>query len=368
MAAHSSQYGIGNGEMSPLKHKLCLILLSVAAIAGLLVTVSCSRSPGGDVAATVDGEKIYRADVERYFQNQTAGSNQPLSPEQATGLRLSILDNLIDNQVLMHRAGKLGLIATDDEVDRRLKEIKSPYSDEEFQKRLQERNLTLDDVKREIRRSLTAEKVVNREVTSRINIGEQDITAYYNQHKAEFNLIEPRYHLAHILVTTTPGPQGRDPNKAQNDIEARKKIGDVFVKLQAGSEFSTLAMTYSEDAATASNGGDLGIVPESALKQTDAETREDVLRLKPGQYTPVLPVSHTGGRQVAGYQIVKLISVEPAGLRDLSDQRVQQDIRQQLQDRREQLLKTAYFEVMRNGAKIHNYYAQQVLADNGVAH
>jgi peptidyl-prolyl cis-trans isomerase SurA len=351
-----------------LTNNLRARLLLAVAVAGTSFTISCSKSPGGGVAASVDGEKIYRVDVERYFQNQTAGSNQPLSQEQATGLRLSILDNLIDNQILMHRAGKLGLLATDDEVERRLKEIKSPYSDAEFLKRLQERNLSLDDVKREIRRSLTAEKVVNREVTSRINISQQDIAAYYNQHKAEFNLIEPRYHLAHILVTTSPGPQGRDPNKAQNEGDARKKIGDVFTKLQAGAEFSTLAMTYSEDAATAANGGDLGIVPESALKQTDAETRDDVLKLKPGQYTPVLAVGNSGGRQTAGYQIVKLISVEPAGLRDLSDQRVQQDIRQQLQDRREQLLKTAYFEVMRDQAKIQNYYAQQVLAENGAGH
>jgi peptidyl-prolyl cis-trans isomerase SurA len=109
-------------------------------------------------------------------------------------------------------------------------------------------------------------------------------------------------------------------------------------------------------------------VPESALKQTDAATREDVMKLQPGQYTPVLPVGNPAAHQVAGFQIVKLISVEPAGLRELSDQRVQQDIRQQLQDRREQLLKTAYFEVMRNQAKIQNYYAQEVLAANGGGH
>src|SRR5581483_8939781 len=190
-----------SGQKSPLK------LLLPVALAVSLLTTSCSlKGPGSDVAATVDGEKIYTADVERYFQNQTAGSNQPLSEEQATGLRLSILENLIDNQILMHRAGKLGLLATEDEVERRLKEMKTPYSDQDFAKQLQQRNLTLDDVKREIRRSLTAEKVINREVTSKINITQQDITAYYNQHRAEFNLIEPRYHLAHIMVTATPDP------------------------------------------------------------------------------------------------------------------------------------------------------------------
>jgi peptidyl-prolyl cis-trans isomerase SurA len=349
---------------SPDNRSLLLLALAWAALSG-----ACAlKTPGGDVAAIVDGEKIYRADVERYFQNQTAGSSQPLSDEQATGLRLSILENLIDNQILMHQAGKLGLVATDDEVERRLKEIKSPYSDPDFTRSLQERNLTLDDVKREIRRSLTADKVVNREVTSKIAISEQDIAAYYNAHKAEFNLIEPRYHLARIMVTTSADAEGRDPNKARNAVEARKKIDDVFERLQAGDEFSTLAMTYSEDNTSSANGGDIGIVPESALKQTDAATRDDILKLKPGQFTPVIPLGNPATRQISGFQIVKLISVEPAGLRELSDQRVQQDIRKQLEERREQLLKTAYFEVMRDRAKIENYYAQQVLAADGAGH
>ena len=329
--------------------------------------ISCAKSPGGDVAATVDGEKIYRGDVEKYFQNQTSGSNQPLSDEQATGLRLSILENLIENQILMHRAGKLGLLATDEEVDRRLKEIRSPYTAQEFTQRLEERKLSLDDVRHEIRRSLTAEKVVNKEITSKINITDQDIADYYNSHKSEFNLIEPRYHLAHILVTTSPDPQGRDPNKARNEPDARKKIDSVLARLQAGEDFSSLASTYSEDNATSANSGDIGIVPESSLKQTDVTTRDDVMKLKPGQYTPVIPLANPASRQIAAFQIVKLISVEPAGLRELSDQHVKQEIRQQLQDRREQLLKTAYYEVMRDQAKIDNYYARQVLA-GGAGH
>jgi peptidyl-prolyl cis-trans isomerase SurA len=332
------------------------------------LTASCGlKTPGNDIAATVDGEKIYRADVERYFQNQTAGSNQPLSDEQATGLRLSIVENLIENQILMHRAGKLGLLATDDEVERRLKEIRSPYTDQEFTQRLQERKLSLDDIKREIRRSLTAEKVVNKEITSKINITDQDIADYYSEHKSEFNLIEPKYHLAHISVTTSPDPQGRDPNKARNEADARKKIDSVLARLQAGEDFSSLAATYSEDTATSANGGDIGIVPESALKQTDVATRESVMKLKPGQYTPVIPLASPTGRQIAAFQIVKLISIEPAGLRDISDQHVKQEIRQKLQDRREQLLKTAYYDVMRDRAKIENYYAQQVLNAGGAA-
>ncbi len=344
-----------------------LVLLLALAIATL--AASCGFKPSGDdVAASVDGQKIYRADVEKYFQNQTAGSPQPLSDEQAASLRLSILRELIENEILMHRAAKLGLLATDDEVDRKLNEIKSPYGTEEFTRKLQERKFSLDDFKRDIRRTLTADKVLHKEITSKINVSPQDITGYYNQHRAEFNLIEPRYHLAHIMVTAAPDPQGHDSgNKARNEAEARKKIQTALTRLEAGEDFSTVAMTYSEDNATAGNGGDIGIAPESALKQTDAATRESVMKLKPGQYSPIITLGNPAARQVAGFQIVKLIAFEPAGQRDLSDPRVEQEIRTQLQDRREQLLKAAYYEVMRDQAKIENYFAQHVLNTTGAA-
>lgn len=343
----------------------CTLRRSV--VAGVLLTaavlIGCGLKPSGDdVAAVVDGQKIYRADLEKYFRNQTAGSNQPLSDEQATSLRLGILRELIENEILMHRAEKLGLLATDDEVERKLNEIKSPYSPEQFNQRLQERKISLDDFKRDIKRGLTADKVIHKEVTSKINVTPQDIATYYNQHKAEFNLIEPRYHLAHILVTTSPQTQGQEiSNKAHNEAEARKKVQIVLTRLEAGEDFASIAMTYSEDSSTAQNGGDLGIIPESALKQTDPATRENILKLKPGQYTSVIPLGAPASKQVAAFRIVKLIAMEPAGQRDLTDPRVEQEIRTQLQDHREQLLKTAYYEVMRDEAKVENFYAEKVL-------
>src|ERR1044071_4964818 len=124
-------------------------------------------------------------------------------------------------------------------------------------------------------------------------------------------------------------------------------------------------MSFSECTSAALNGGDLGILPGQSLKQTDPATREAVMKLKAGQYTPVISVQNPATKQVGAFRIVKLIAMEPSGQRDLSDPRVEQEIRTQLQDRREQLLKAAYYEVMRDQAKVENYYAEKVLASNG---
>jgi peptidyl-prolyl cis-trans isomerase SurA len=321
-----------------------------------------SKSSGDDVAATVDGRKIFNADVQKYYDNQTAGSEQQPVGEQATSLRLSILRELIDNEILMHRAEKLGLMATDEEVERKLSELKSPYTNEQFDARLKEKKISVDDFKRDLRRSLTVDKVLNKEVTSKINVSDQDVTDYYNAHKAEFNLIEPQYHLAQIWVTTTPSPVHNLKNdKAQNEAEARKKIQTMANHLESGDDFGTLAMNYSEDTVTSANGGDLGFTPESSLRNTDPATRDTVSKLKPGQYSPIIPVMNPMSKQVVGFRIVKLLAREPAGQRELADPRVQQAIRSQLRDRREQLLKAAYYEVLRDQAKVENNLAQKVL-------
>jgi peptidyl-prolyl cis-trans isomerase SurA len=347
-----------------------LFLTVPLAVPLLAVSLGCgTKMAGDDVAATVDGRKITRADLEKYYENQTAGSPQQPSGEQATSLHLSILHQLVDFEILMRRAEKLGLLATDDEVERKLNEIKSPYTKEQFDARLKEKKLTLDDFKRDLRRQLTVDKVLNKEVTSKINVTDQDIANYYNAHKSEFNLVEPQYHLAQIFVTTAPNPQIHNlkNDKAQNEADARKKIQMIVNRLDSGDDFGTLAMEYSEDTETSGNGGDLGFTPESALKNTDPVTRDAVTKLKPGQYTTVITVINPMTKQLVGFRIVKLIAKESAGQRELSDPRVQEAIRSQLRDRREQLLKAAYYEVLRDQAKVQNYYAEKVLEGNGTA-
>jgi len=349
-------------------HRIVHFVWAAGLTSAVLFSIGCgTRKPGDDVAAAVDGRKIYRADIEKYYQNQTAGSDQQPVGEQATSLRLSLLNQLIDNEILMRRAEKLGLLATDDEVERKLNEIKSPYTKEEFDVRLKDKNITLDDFKRDLRRSLTVDKVLNKEVTSKINITDQDVTNYYKEHKAEFNVIEPQYHLAQIVVTTAPGQVHNLKNdKAQNEADAHKKIQMLLNRLESGDDFGTLAMNYSEDNDTAGNGGDEGFTPESSLKNMDPLTREAVSRLKPGEDSPIIPVVNPMNKQVLGYRIVKLMAKEPAGQRELANPQVQQAIRSQLRDRREQLLKGAYYDVLRDEAKVKNYYAQQILDSNGI--
>jgi peptidyl-prolyl cis-trans isomerase SurA len=108
----------------------------------------------------------------------------------------------------------------------------------------------------------------------------------------------------------------------------------------------------------------VGFIPESSLKG-DKNAYESIAKLKPGQYSTVLVVGDPNSHQVFGYRVVRLISKEAAGQRELQDPRVQQAVREQLRDRREQLLKAAYYEVIRDEAKVENFFAEDILKKTG---
>jgi peptidyl-prolyl cis-trans isomerase SurA len=269
------------------------------------------------------------------------------------------LDELINNEILLERASKMNLIASDAEVEDKFTESKSPYTEEEFQKKLRDTGLTVEDLKSDIRRQLSVQKLLNREVIAKISITDQDVTDFYNKNRAQFNVAEPQYHIAQIVVTPHPDPstRNRKNDKAATDVEAKRKVGILEQKLAAGADFSQLAMDYSEDS-TATTGGDLGFVPESALNRSDPALKKIVLAMKPGEVTQ--PIAIQGG-----YRILKMIAKEPAGQRVLSDPQVQQSIRDMMRNRKEQLLRSAYMIEARDEAHVTNYLARQILESAG---
>jgi len=354
-------------RFAPLSLIRLRAFLPVFPLIALAVLFGCkSKESAADAAARVNGKMILRSEVEKYYRNQTSGAPQEPAGEQAASLRLNILGRLIDDEIMMQRAEKLGLLATDEEVDAKFNEFKAGFTREEFEQRLKTRSITPDDFKRDLRRSITTDKVLNKEIVSRIAISDADISSYYKEHKAEFNLIEPQHHLAQIVVTTQPDPQvnNRKNSKAQNEAEARRKVQELMNRLESGEDFATLAMNYSEQPETAGNGGDMGFFPESQLR-SDPQAHALISKLKAGQTSMIEVYDPPRSRRLAGFRIVKLISRELAGQRVLQDPRVQQHIRQQLRDRREQLLKAAYLETLRNEARVENYYAQQILKNAG---
>ena len=328
----------------------------------LTMAAGCQKQsqPSEGVWAVVNGKDITRAEVDKYYHTQlNPGAPEP-SQDEALSLMLNILDELINKQILLQRAKKLGLEAADGEVEDKFTEFKSPYTEDEFQRQLKARGYTVGDLRSDIRQQISIQKVINREVVAKIAVTDQDVQDFYNQNRAQFNVAEPQYRLAQIVVTPRKDPQlrNRKNDDATTDAEAKRKVAALAQQLNGGADFAQVAMDYSEDPASSASGGDLGYVPESSLSQSDPALKKAVLALKPGQTSGVIVLRDS-------YRILKLVGKEAPGQRQLSDPSVQQSIRDNIHNRKEQLLRAAYLAIVRSDSKITNNLAQQVVESAG---
>jgi len=315
-----------------------------------------------DVWAVVNGVEIKRDEVEKYYHSRFNPEAQETSPEEVLSGKLNVVEQLINNEILLERAKKQNLEASDGEVEDKFTELKSPYTEEEFQKKLKDGGMTVDDLKRDLRRQLSIQKLLNREVAAKITITDQDVTDFYNSNRNQFNVAEAQYRISQIVITPRKDPQvrNRKNDDATNDAEAQRKAKMLQDKLNSGADFAQLAMDYSEDPNTAATGGDLGYIPESSLNapQTDPMLKKAVVGLKPGQVSPPIQLRDS-------IRILKLVAREAAGQRGVNDPQVQQMIRDTLRNRKEQLLRNAYLAVARDEARVTNYLAQQVIEAAG---
>ena len=327
---------------------------TLAAVTALSIC-GCKRATPDNVAATVNGRAITYTDLDKKYQSTFMSSTERPSDDQMAIQKLEVLRTLVDNEIMLQRAEKLGLMATDADVESKFAELKAPYTQEEFQRQLASTKMTVEDMKVQLKRDLSVQKLFNKEITSHISISDRDVTDFYNTNKISFNFPEPQIHLAQILVTPNPDPNVRNlkSDKAQNEEQARKKIEMLVTRMRQGEDYAHLAQNFSEDATSAPNGGDLGFVPESALEKANPELRKAIQSASPGQVTGIV-------RTAEGYRVFKVYSKEPAGQRELTDPRVQQNIRETLLNRKDQLLRAAYYEVARNDAKVVNYLALSI--------
>jgi peptidyl-prolyl cis-trans isomerase SurA len=336
----------------------------VVFLAGLATSsqLSCTHEARAGVAAEVNGYAITTAYLDRIYQTQYPEPIAESNEDQVLAQRLDLLSRLITTEIMWQRAEKLGITATDADIDTEVNKSRAPYTKDEFDKKLAERHMNMDDLRTQVRRDLTVNKLINHEITSHIAITDADVANFYNANKAMFNPAEPTIHMAQILVTPNPDPNVRNlkNSKAKDANEARAKIQDLMRRLQQGDDFNMLAQYYSEDPSSAPNGGDMGFVSAANLEKLPLDVRKTIDAIQPGSISPIIPMGD-------GFRIIKVFEREPAGQRELTDPRVQQNIRDTLLNRKEQVLQAAYYEVAHNSAKVVNYLARQVVDGAGKA-
>jgi peptidyl-prolyl cis-trans isomerase SurA len=149
----------------------------------------------------VNGKDITAAELERQFRARTG--TEAANSDDADDAKLQILSQIISDEILLGIAAKEQIGATDSEVEAKFNAFRSQYSEEALNGLLAQQKTTIEEMKVDIRRSLTLDKLVNKEVTSKIRVSDAEVTEFYNKNKKRFDLPEG-FHIAHILVTAFP--------------------------------------------------------------------------------------------------------------------------------------------------------------------
>jgi peptidyl-prolyl cis-trans isomerase SurA len=309
--------------------------------------------------AVVDGREITRDDVDKAFK-RLQDPSQPLSDEEALAAKLSVLNDLILQDLLMAKARDLKVEVPQAELDKAFAEAKSNIPDQAFEQELAKRGLTAGDMREGLRRELLTQKVIEQEVGSKVDVTAQEVSDFFIGNRAQFNLAEESYHVAQIIVTPTRDAQvvNRTGDDATTPAAAAAKVKMLMERIKAGANFGDLAMDYSEDPESAPRGGDMGLVPVSRLKQAPQQLRDAVLKKAPGSVNWVIG-------NAGAHSIVLVVAHEPAGQRDLSTPGVRDRITEALRGRKEQLLRAAYLTDLRTTARVENHLARQLVESRG---
>lgn len=334
-------------------------LVAMAAVAG-----ACNAKPGSgpapsaDAWAVVDGREIKRDDVEKAFR-RAMQAQAPPSEEEALNAKLNLLNEMIVQDILIAKAGALKIEVPEAELNTAYDAGKKDVPPEQFQQELTRRQITEADMKEGLRREMLVQKLLEKEVTAKAAVTDQEIADFYNANKAQFNFPEEAYHLAQIVVTPVRDQElnNRSGNDATTPEQAIQKANMLMERLKQGAQFADLARDFSEDSQSAPRGGDLGFIPVSALNQAPPPLRDSVLKSTPGTVSAV----SIGG----AHSIVLLVSKEAAGQRDLSTPTVRDGISATLKSRKEALLRTAYLTNARTEATVVNVIAKKVLESPG---
>ena len=337
---------------------LAFVLITAGLAAACRSTAPAPAAVSANTWAVVDGQEITRDEVEKAFR-RIGDPSRTLSDEEAIAAKLALLDDMIVEEVLLAKAAAQKLVVSDTELDAAYAAAKKDIPDDAFQQELTRRNLTAADMRDGLRRELLAKKVVDQEVVSKIAVSDQEVTTFFNANQSQFNFAEDAYHLAQIIVTPVRDTQiaNRTGDDAATPQAAAAKVAMLMERLKSGTPFGDLARDFSEDPESAPRGGDMGLVPVSAIRRAPAALRDAVLNTEPGRASVV--------QDGNALRIVLVVSREKAGQRDLSTPGTKEQITQAIRTRKEQLLRDAYLNMRRADAEVTNYLARRLVERNG---
>jgi parvulin-like peptidyl-prolyl isomerase len=334
----------------------------LASMLGACSGGSTSTSGGGPVddpnaiAARVNGKDIKMEEVEKALKAQGQGEEANFSPLELASARLTVLQQLIQTEVMFQKAEKEQTVPSEEDVTAEVNKRKtaSGLSSDEFERQMKLAGETEQSWRQNVRKELALQKLQEK-ISGRVDAPKDaEIDAFYNGNKEQFKN-KRGAELAAIVIDPANSGQG-DTTINQETANIRAK--EIGQRALSGADFATLAREASEDLQTRSNGGDWRYFAEDEMKQTFGQGVTDYImtKMQNGQILPqAIPLE---GRVL----IIKLqrkqendedLTLESPGVR--------QRVTELLINGRKNLLWQSYAAIAINEAKVENYIAKNVV-------
>jgi parvulin-like peptidyl-prolyl isomerase len=229
-----------------------LIILPVTA-AFVLAAAACgggSDDVPSNAVAVVGGKTVLKADFDRYLNQARASYKESKrqfpgpGTEEYAQVRDQIMKFLVQRKQFEVEADERGIDISDDQVDRRLKQLIQQYfqgNKKRYEDQLRANGVSDEQVRSDIRAQLIQEELL-KEVTKDVKVSDAETLKYYNDNKKQYSTPAQR-DIRHILV-----------KKNQKALAE-----SLAAQLRAGGSFTKLARKYSQDPGSKRTGGRLEI-------------------------------------------------------------------------------------------------------------
>jgi len=292
-----------------------------------------------DKIAEVNGVTISGADFERelnFFLDQATRQGRPISDSMLPKVRDDILNNLIERELLYQTSQKEGIDVDAQAVADQLATIKKRFpNDGEFDKALSQMHLSESDVKSQIKRDMSIRELINKQVTQKIAVTDEETKSYYDNNPNLFKQPE-QIKASHILIKVEA-----DASEAQK-AEARKEIEKIQQKLKNGEDFATLAKEFSQGPSNV-NGGDLGYFKRGQMVKPFEDA---AFAAKTNEVSDIVETQF-------GYHLILVVDKKPE--QTMAYDEIKDRLGQHLKQKEVEKEAGLYIEKLKKDAKIEKY-------------
>ena len=286
-----------------------LKIFIVIFVFSILLAALSSANVVDRIVAVVNDDIItlseLNRDIEAFIKRIEKTSEVADKESVAKQLRMTVLRELINQKLIEQEAKKLGIVASDKDIDDAIRNImaQKKISMEAFREAIAREGGTFDEYKKELRRHLTRMNLLGREIKSKVTVSREEIGNYYREHREDYEGKEA-VRINQILIIVP-----RD-NNAEVKKERRILTEETLKRLKRGESFSLLAVEVSQGPA-AKAGGDLGYIEKGMMLP---EVDEVAFALKKGEISEII-------ESPTGFHIIQVIDKRGAGIKPIESVR-----------------------------------------------